>query len=196
MKLVSYIKKRYAQQSKWSIAGDVLLLFVVLVMMIPSWRRDVGSLIVKPFMRSPQAVVEKAISLTTGDLNMTFVSLQRERYQLKNFIGKPIFVTWWATWCHHCVAELSQLEKLKTNAGDFAHILILTNENPADVKQFLEKRGYSIPVYAVVKYGGGNLDASSLPTSFVINRQGNIVFKKSGASKWGDSEFVEFLKGL
>lgn len=194
MKLISYIKNHYSKKSKLSIAGDILLVFLILVMFIPSWRRDVGSLIVKPFMRSPKTVAEKSIELTKGDLDMVFISLDRERHQLKSFIGKPVFVTWWATWCHHCVAELSQLQQLTNKVGDDAHVLILTNEDPSVVKQFLEKRGYQIPVYAVVNYGGGNLDASSLPTSFVVNSEGKIVYSKSGATKWGTDEFAAFLK--
>jgi thiol-disulfide isomerase/thioredoxin len=196
MKLLNHLKNYYSKKSKLSIAGDILLAFFVLVMIIPTWRRDVGSLIVKPFMRSPKAVVENVVPLTQGDLDMTFVSLERERFQLKNFIGKPVFVTWWATWCHHCVAELAQLQQLVDKVGNSVHILILTNENPVDVKLFLEKRGYTIPIYAVVSYAGGNLDASSLPTSFAVNSSGKIVFSKSGATKWGNDAFIEFLKGL
>ena len=196
MKLYTYLKERYAKKSKFGVASDILFILLVLVMLIPSWRRDVGSLLVKPFMRSPNAVVEHKTPLLQSDLDMTFVSLENQRFQLKDFTEKPIFVTWWATWCHHCVAELAQLQQLSINSKSDAHILILTNEDPAHVKQFLESRDYSIPIYVVTGYNGGSLNASSLPTSFVIDKSGNIVYTKTGATKWGSDEFRAFLKEL
>ncbi|MDD2562935.1 MAG: TlpA disulfide reductase family protein [Salinivirgaceae bacterium] len=196
MKIPTYLKERYAKKGKFGLAGDIVFILLILVMLIPSWRRDVGSLLVKPFMRSPSATIEEKIPLLQSDFEMTFISLDKHRFQLSDFTEKPIFLTWWATWCHHCVAELSQLQQLSNNSSSDAHILILTNEDPAHVKQFLESRGYSIPIYVVTGYNGGNLNANSLPTSFVIDKSGTIVYKKTGATKWGSDEFGLFLRGL
>jgi thiol-disulfide isomerase/thioredoxin len=46
-------------------------------------------------------------------LNESFINLKNENIELKNFEGKTIYLSFWATWCAPCIAEKPMLDKLK-----------------------------------------------------------------------------------
>lgn len=74
--------------------------------------------------------------------NETFHDKEGNEINLKNFEGKTLFVTFWATWCGPCLGEKPELEKLKRkfqDNPDIAFIDISIDSNIEKWKSYLSQ---------------------------------------------------------
>ena len=99
--------------------------------------------------------------------------------RLKDLRGKVVLLNFWATWCPPCKAEMPDLNVLQRKYGadrDFVVLGINDMENAADVIAFAEREGIAFPLLLdpdgrVIK---DLFDVRYLPTSMIIDRDGNI----------------------
>jgi len=118
--------------------------------------------------------------------------------------GKAYIVNFFASWCPPCRAEIPDMVALQNayKAKGFTFIGIAVNENDESMRKFMKTNGITYPVMMadqkiVSAYGRfveGGLRA--IPTSFVVNRSGNIIRVVPGARSKADFEkmIVEALK--
>lgn len=118
-------------------------------------------------------------------------------YELGHFKGKVIFINVWATWCMPCIAEMQSIQKLYDSFNnDDVVFLIASNENKEIVKRFYEESKYTFPVYLIDPLSPQPFQSSILPTTFVIDRKGNIALKRIGASDWHEQSCHEYIRSL
>lgn len=117
---------------------------------------------------------------------------------LDSYKGKAVLVNYWATWCPPCQAETPWLTELQKQYGPRGlQVVGISMDDPgseATVRGFLQKKGVNYPVAMgnedlAGKYGS----IDTLPVSFLIDRQGNVVDRINGADKGRLSEAVEAL---
>lgn len=106
--------------------------------------------------------------------------------------GKVTFISYWATWCPPCIAELPSIEKLYADYGDQIDFILLTNEDPETVRKFLKKKSSDLPVYFPRMETPKPLFERSIPTNYVLDKKGKIIIKETGAADW-DSEKVRVV---
>ena len=82
------------------------------------------------------------------------------------------------------MAELPEIQKAYGSYGDEVAFLLVTNEDPARVRAFFEKHGYELPVYYLAGHPPEAFQYRSIPTTFIISRDGRIVLRKNGAANW------------
>jgi cytochrome c-type biogenesis protein len=106
-------------------------------------------------------------------------------HRLSDYKGKTVFLNFWATWCPPCKAEMPDIQKLYETydqEGEDALIVLgvaapgqWKEQDEEGVKAFLEDKGYTYPVLmdssgtVFLQYG-----VSSYPTTFMIDRDGNV----------------------
>ncbi len=97
--------------------------------------------------------------------------------------GKVVILNFWATWCGPCRYEIPELMALEKEYPNSLQVVGLSvDEAPAaEVEQFAQRMGINYPVAIASdalqsKFGG----ILALPTSFVLNRQGQVVEKHVG----------------
>lgn len=130
----------------------------------------------QPVEANPSAIKTKAIDFKLKDLNGKELSLS----DLK---GKKVFLNFWATWCPPCKAEMPEIEKLyqETKDSDLVIVAVEIGEPLDTVKPFIDKNKYNFKVLldpdqsVASKYG-----IASIPTSYFIDVDGNIVSKIVG----------------
>ncbi len=106
---------------------------------------------------------------------------------LSDFYGKPTVVNFWASWCSPCKMEMPDFEEKYLEIGDEVNFLMVnmtdnTRETVKIASEFIASQGYTFPVYydtaqsAAITYS-----VYSLPTTYFIDAQGNLVTYASGA---------------
>lgn len=112
------------------------------------------------------------------------------------FAGKAYIVNFFASWCPPCRAEIPDMVALQKayKAKGFTFVGVAVSENEKSVTSFMKSSGINYPVVMadqklVAAYGryveGG---IRSIPTTFVVNRSGQITQVISGAR---DKAFFE-----
>ncbi|GAB1348183.1 TlpA disulfide reductase family protein [Ignavibacteriales bacterium] len=104
--------------------------------------------------------------------------------KLSDYKGKIVIVDFWATWCPPCVKGVPDLVELQKKYGDDLVVIGISVDDAAtvgDVPGFLQAKNVNYPVAYYTNevsqaYGG----IESIPTSFIIDREGNIVEKHVG----------------
>ena len=99
--------------------------------------------------------------------------------RLSDYQGKVVFLNFWATWCGPCRAEIPHFIELVEEYGDDGFDIIGVAVDPRDfskVQPYVDYQGINYPVLYDTKsvsgmYGG----VQSIPTTFVINRDGKVV---------------------
>ena len=103
---------------------------------------------------------------------------------LSDFKGKVVILDFWATWCPPCRAEIPgfvALQKQYAAQGLTVVGVSLDTTGASVVKSFMQHLGMNYPVVIgdekiAADYGG----ISAIPTTFVIDRNGNIVTSHQG----------------
>ncbi len=123
-------------------------------------------------------------------------SLEGSRVNLNQSRGKVIVINIWATWCPPCLAELPSLQHLYKLYGDQVDFYFVSQEPKEVLSRFLWKNGYQIPVYRIRQKMPESIETSSLPTTYVISKDGEIIMDETGAAKWDSERVIELMDTL
>jgi len=109
----------------------------------------------------------------------SLADLSGHKLELKNITAKNkvTLLNFWATWCPPCRAEIPEFVKFyrKYAAQGVTILAVNQREQPATVKTFVKKAGIKFPVLTDSTGKVGELyQILSIPTTFVIDRQGTI----------------------
>lgn len=129
---------------------------------------------------------------------MRFDAPSGDALTMKAFLGKPLLLNFWATWCPPCVEELPLLNRFfDANSAKNWQVLGLAIDQPTAVRKFLQKTPLSFPV-AIGGLEGTEISRTlgnsmgSLPFSVVFDAKGHIVHRKMGTL--GVTELQTLLK--
>ncbi len=121
--------------------------------------------------------------------------LDGQAVSLKDFAGKPVFLNFWATWCGPCTSEMGSIEKASQRFKDDIVFLAVSNETPALIKSFVKKQKLT---FQFAQLQGTYLDVFvlALPTTLLIDGNGQIVEESEGFRNWMEPENLEKLSSL
>ncbi len=193
------IKKYWKTKSILSKASDAFFIFFVVAMLFPQGRLVIGGAInrIKAIIVEP-SIKDDGKLIPENDFNWSLQGINGSKTNLSQSKSKVIFINLWATWCPPCVGEMPEIQKLYEYFKDNDNIdfYLITNDELSKIKSFIERRGYTFPVYHSLSDTPVSFRTRSIPTTFVISKSKKIVVQKTGAANWGGSKMIKIIEDL
>ena len=137
-----------------------------------------GAKLVEEFI-SPEVAEKMSGLLGKPAPDFVLQDLEGREVKLADFAGKVVILNFWATWCPHCIKEIPDFIQLYEAYKDKGLVIIGISQDQGGVelvKKFAAAHKVSYPLVmgdppVSAAYGG----ISSIPTTFIIDRQGKLV---------------------
>lgn len=106
--------------------------------------------------------------------------------RLSDFIGKPVVLNFWASWCGPCKSEMPDFEVAYGKYQEQIHFLMVnltdgSQETVESASSYISEEGYSFPVYYDTKSEAAlTYQVYSVPTSYFIDAEGNLIAMAQG----------------
>ena len=124
------------------------------------------------------------VSVEYNAPKLTLVNLSGKPESLEDYRGQVVLVNLWATWCPPCKDELPVLQAYYEDhqLEGFVVIGIDSQEKYESVDAYIKTTNVNYPIWIDTEGVAGKAFSSySLPTSFVIDRNGVVRFAWTGA---------------
>ena len=159
---------------------------------------------VQEIMEKPELSIPdpEEMEVTTIDFEsnmLLFKDLEGNEFSLRNFENKVLFINYWATWCNPCLAEMPSMAELYNQYKENNNIvfLYLSKEDADTIIDYIPKNSSleQLPIYKIVT-DDDLFSTRGIPTTFIVNRNGEIVVKDVGSAAWNDQSVVDYLDKL
>jgi peroxiredoxin len=154
-----------------------------------------------PFLRGPEDRVAADITTpdastapaagatcaakSTANYNFTLKDANGATVKLADYKGKVVLLNFWATWCGPCKMEIPEFVEAYDKYRDKGFVIlgVLSEDDPSqkDLRDFMSEFKMNYPVmhqHPELEEAFGSLWA--LPTSFLIDRNGQVCSKHMG----------------
>jgi len=129
----------------------------------------------------------------------TLPDLKDNMHALSSYKGKVVLVNFWASWCPPCIYEMPELTRLKKHLVDqpFEIIAVNVGEKKYRVRKFVKLINFTLPVLLDTSQDTFNAwGVKTLPTSFLIDAEGNIRYRIRGNPDWDDKNTIAVIEQL
>ncbi len=128
-------------------------------------------------------------------------TLEGDAVDLNQYKGRLVLLNFWATWCPPCIKEMPSMQRLQDQFSEQEFQVVAVNlaQNATTVESFLMEQEFefTLPVYLDEKgQGFKDLELQGMPSSFLIDQQGQILETIVGGREWDEPKTVEILRSL
>lgn len=121
-----------------------------------------------------------------------------ETFKLNSTRGHWVFLHFWASWCGPCREEMPALQLLAdTMQNELKIVMVNTAEDEDTIFTFLGD--INVELNSLMDVDGLVTEAwkpRGLPTSFLINPEGEVKYQAIGGREWGKGEYIQFIRTL
>uniref|UniRef100_F4C770 Redoxin domain protein n=1 Tax=Sphingobacterium sp. (strain 21) TaxID=743722 RepID=F4C770_SPHS2 len=198
------VSKKKPPANKWQyIRKNAFTIVMVIFVGIMLFSPDAKSFVLRQLMATGlfNASMDKKDAGTANQANTDF-DFTDEKGNVQNTAslrGKVVFINFWASWCPPCRAEFPSIETLYAKFKDNPNIFFLTineDSDPATGKAYLDKEGFSIPMYRSNGNVPSKIYSGALPTTIVLDKHGEIRFHHTGFANYAADKFVKQIEKL
>ncbi|HED33626.1 MAG TPA: TlpA family protein disulfide reductase [Gammaproteobacteria bacterium] len=120
-------------------------------------------------------------------------------HPLSDYLGQPVIINFWATWCPPCREELPSMNRawnMIKNEG-IAMLAINVGEDEETIFSFMGD--YPIDFTILLDQNAEIAEKwpmKGLPTTYVVDPEGFIVFRAVGGRDWDNPKLLDRVRGL
>lgn len=125
-----------------------------------------------------------------------------KKRSLSDYEGQVVMISFWATWCTPCMAEMPHLQRFYETYGEQGFTVLSINTDDARsssrVKPLVKSKGVTFPVLldretsVVAMYN----PSKTLPFAVLLDREGRIAKVHSGYTPGDETRIEEEIKTL
>lgn len=126
-------------------------------------------------------------------------NLEGKQVSLDDFKGRVVLINFWAKWCSPCVQEMPSIDRLNTAVKEDGIVVLTINigESKSAISEFINDNNYKFETLLdKSKTVSSKFGVRSIPSTFIINKKGEITGTKIGAHEWDSEGVIEILKEL
>jgi thiol-disulfide isomerase/thioredoxin len=128
-------------------------------------------------------------------------NMDGERRSLKDYRGKVVLINFWATWCPPCRREMPSMERLYQALSSEAFVVLAVNQWEEKDHVFAYTGQLDVfPSFPMLFDPEGETSRAfgvdGLPTSFILDKEGRIVFRAIGGREFDHPEIVARIREL
>ncbi|MDQ7002480.1 MAG: TlpA disulfide reductase family protein [Ghiorsea sp.] len=124
--------------------------------------------------------------LTAHSLEYQWTNTQGEQVQLSSFKGKPVILHFWASWCPPCRSEMPAMSKWVQAHPDVQVVMISLDNDQDGAEAFYQQKNIHQPLNMGNQRDTMALGVRGLPTTLVIDANGDIKKRHLGDLNWAD----------
>lgn len=176
-----------------------MIVVVSLTLYFTGWHKDVIGLIQRGVLATGliKPHVEEVTSPRMADLNWQLSGLEGSALNLQDYKGQVVFINFWATWCPPCVAEMPDIQSLYEEMHrDVKFVMVSLDQDPSKARQYIDRKGYTLPVYFPTASIPSFYEHTSIPTTYVIASDGTVAIQQHGMAQYNTTAFKDLLKRL
>ena len=119
--------------------------------------------------------------------DFTVVDLSGKEHKLSDFVGKPIVLNFWASWCGPCKSEMPDFEEAWKKYGDKIHFVLVnltdgSQETVESASAYIDGQGYTFPIYFDTAYSAAMAyGVNGVPVTYFIDGDGTLGAYGQGA---------------
>lgn len=181
---------------EWAIIGGIIL-----ALYLTGLHTEVAALaqrmvlatgIISPDTEIPEAEQKKI------DYDLQLQNIDGSQVHLSEYKDKVLFINIWATWCAPCIAEMPGIQALydDIDSEEIVFIMLSMDDELEKAKKFIKRKSFTFPTYLPASRVPEVFRAPSIPTTFVVNKEGKIVSKKVGMADYDSKSFKNYLEKL
>lgn len=116
---------------------------------------------------------------------------------LSDYKGQYVYIDFWASWCGPCLKSFPFMYELQNKYEKLAILAISVDEDKEDAKAFLAKTQFNFKVFHDPQgEAARQFDLGGMPTSYLIDPNGNIVSTYVGFSAKSKAKIAAEIEGL
>ena len=152
-----------------------------------------------PKLEPPSSEEMKVTTIDFESNMLQFSDLDNNIFNIQKFKGKNLLINYWATWCNPCLAEMPYMVELyeKYKNEEDIIFLFLSREELKTIKNYIpqDENLQRLPIFKVIT-DDEFFATSGIPTTFIINSDGEVVVKDLGTAFWNDESVFKFIDNL
>ena len=161
-----------------------------------------------PLLLSAASAADEALSYSFARIDpprnvpdFSLPDMDGELHALQDYRGRVVLINFWATWCPPCRREMPALEQLHSKlAGEAFAVLAVNQWEDADhVFAYMGDLNV-IPSFPILFDPESRVSAEfgvkGLPTSFLLDKQGRVVYRAVGGRAFDHPEVEQTIRGL
>lgn len=127
---------------------------------------------VMSYFRAPELSSDKLPSIEQTLIN-------NQIFNSEKYLGKPLLIHFWATWCPVCKAEASNIESVSKEYNVLS--IAVKSGRDSEVASYLQERGLHFQTLNdTMGYHANIFNVTVFPTTFIYDKEGKLRFSEVG----------------